>query len=117
MFFYFNFKEVTKAVEDLSVQYIKHPLEDAWTLWYYENDRGKDWEANQKMIVTFSTCEDFWRFVLFYFFFVLNYLAMKVCVIILIKYASSSSLQKLVSVEKFPSINKYVMPCINPSKI
>ncbi|XP_044739125.1 eukaryotic translation initiation factor 4E-1A-like isoform X2 [Chrysoperla carnea] len=38
----------------------KHPLEHTWTLWYYENDRNKDWEANQREVTSFSTAEDFW---------------------------------------------------------
>ncbi|CAH1276381.1 unnamed protein product [Diabrotica balteata] len=39
---------------------IKHPLQNAWTLWYYENDRTQAWEKNQKEIATFQTVEDFW---------------------------------------------------------
>eukprot|EP00093_Oithona_nana_P002217 02217.XXX_18908_19722_1 [CDS] Oithona nana genome sequencing. len=38
----------------------KHPLQNKWTLWYYKNDRSKDWESNQKQVITFSTVEDFW---------------------------------------------------------
>lgn len=40
---------------------IKHPLQSAWTLWYYENDRTQTWEKNQKEISSFQTVEDFWR--------------------------------------------------------
>ncbi|CAH1113723.1 unnamed protein product [Psylliodes chrysocephalus] len=39
---------------------IKHPLQSAWTLWYYENDRTQTWEKNQKEISSFQTVEDFW---------------------------------------------------------
>ncbi|XP_019874827.1 eukaryotic translation initiation factor 4E-1A isoform X1 [Aethina tumida] len=39
---------------------IKHPLQNSWTLWYYENDRTQTWEKNQKEIVSFQTVEDFW---------------------------------------------------------
>ncbi|KDR11192.1 eukaryotic translation initiation factor 4E-like [Zootermopsis nevadensis] len=39
---------------------IKHPLQNTWTLWYYENDRNKNWEENQKEIISFDTVEDFW---------------------------------------------------------
>ena len=30
----------------------KHPLQNKWTLWYYKNDRSKDWESNQKQVLT-----------------------------------------------------------------
>ncbi|XP_015519906.1 eukaryotic translation initiation factor 4E [Neodiprion pinetum] len=39
---------------------IKHPLQNTWTLWYYENDRSKTWEQNQREITSFDTAEDFW---------------------------------------------------------
>ncbi|XP_015605883.1 eukaryotic translation initiation factor 4E-1A isoform X2 [Cephus cinctus] len=39
---------------------IKHPLQNTWTLWYYENDRTKNWEQNQREITSFDTAEDFW---------------------------------------------------------
>lgn len=39
---------------------IKHPLQNPWTLWYYENEKGKTWEANQHAITSFETVEDFW---------------------------------------------------------
>ncbi|CAG9862981.1 unnamed protein product [Phyllotreta striolata] len=39
---------------------IKHPLQSAWTLWYFENDRSQSWEKNQKEISSFQTVEDFW---------------------------------------------------------
>jgi len=39
---------------------IKHPLQNKWTLWYYENDRSNSWEKNQKEIASFDTVEDFW---------------------------------------------------------
>lgn len=39
---------------------IKHPLQNTWTLWYYENDRNKSWEQNQREITSFDTAEDFW---------------------------------------------------------
>jgi len=38
----------------------KHPLQNDWTLWYFKNDRTKDWDANLKSVITFSTVEDFW---------------------------------------------------------
>lgn len=39
---------------------IKHPLQNAWTLWFFKNDKTKSWETNQKEIITFNTVEDFW---------------------------------------------------------
>nr|QBH73400.1 eukaryotic translation initiation factor 4e [Liposcelis bostrychophila] len=39
---------------------IKHPLQNTWTLWYYENDRSKTWEENQREVFSFDTIEDFW---------------------------------------------------------
>ncbi|XP_018577506.1 eukaryotic translation initiation factor 4E-1A-like [Anoplophora glabripennis] len=39
---------------------IKHPLQNCWTLWYYENDRTQSWAQNQKEIASFQTVEDFW---------------------------------------------------------
>jgi len=38
----------------------KHPLQNTWTLWFYKNDRSKDWSDNQKAVIDFSTVEDFW---------------------------------------------------------
>lgn len=38
----------------------KHPLQNAWTLWYLEVDRTKAWEDMQNIVSTFDTVEDFW---------------------------------------------------------
>ena len=38
---------------------IKHPLENAWTL-FYKNGRSRSWEDNQKPVMTVTTVEDFW---------------------------------------------------------
>ncbi|XKL67865.1 hypothetical protein PGB90_003356 [Kerria lacca] len=38
----------------------KHPLEHCWSLWYYENNKDKSWEENQKEVTSFSSVEDFW---------------------------------------------------------
>lgn len=38
---------------------IKHPLENAWTL-FYKNGRSRSWEDNQKPVLTVTTIEDFW---------------------------------------------------------
>ena len=39
---------------------IKHPLQNKWALWFYKNDKSKDWIANLKLITAFDTVEDFW---------------------------------------------------------
>jgi len=41
-------------------RYIKHPLQNAWTLWFFKNDKSKTWEENQRPIITVTTVEDFW---------------------------------------------------------
>lgn len=40
---------------------IKHPLQNQWSLWFYDNDRNKTWEENLIELTTFDTVEDFWR--------------------------------------------------------
>jgi len=39
----------------------RHPLKQAWTLWYYRNDRALSWEANQLEVATVTTIEEFWQ--------------------------------------------------------
>lgn len=39
---------------------IKHPLQNPWTLWFFKNDKLRNWEDNQRAIITFNTVEDFW---------------------------------------------------------
>ena len=39
---------------------VKHPLQNAWTLWFFKNDKARSWEENQKAIITVNTVEDFW---------------------------------------------------------
>jgi len=39
---------------------IKHPLQTAWTLWFFKNDKARTWEENQRPIITVTTVEDFW---------------------------------------------------------
>lgn len=51
-----DLKEVLASQAEL----VKHPLQHAWTLWYYEPDRNKSWEDNQNQVSTFNTVEDFW---------------------------------------------------------
>jgi len=41
-------------------RYIKHPLQNAWTLWFFKNDKFRSWEENQRPIITVTTVEDFW---------------------------------------------------------
>jgi translation initiation factor 4E len=50
------------SVEELPPDFhVKHPLQNTWTLWYYENDRNKNREENQREVTDFDTAEDFWR--------------------------------------------------------
>ena len=39
---------------------IKHPLQNTWALWYFKNDKSRDWCDNLRRVITFSTVEDFW---------------------------------------------------------
>ena len=39
----------------------KHPLQNAWTLWFFKNDKSLTWEENQRPIITVKSVEDFWR--------------------------------------------------------
>ncbi|OWF39380.1 eukaryotic translation initiation factor 4E-like [Mizuhopecten yessoensis] len=39
---------------------IKHPLQNKWALWFFKNDRTKEWTANLKLVTSFDTVEDFW---------------------------------------------------------
>ncbi|XP_016133540.1 eukaryotic translation initiation factor 4E-like [Sinocyclocheilus grahami] len=41
-------------------QYIKHPLQHRWALWYFKNDKSKSWTENLRLISKFDTVEDFW---------------------------------------------------------
>eukprot|EP00094_Tigriopus_californicus_P013947 TCALIF_13500-PA protein Name:"Similar to Eukaryotic translation initiation factor 4E (Aplysia californica)" AED:0.08 eAED:0.08 QI:279/0.33/0.75/1/0.33/0.5/4/1135/185 len=34
--------------------------QNSWTLWFYKNDRSRNWEENQRKIITFCSVEDFW---------------------------------------------------------
>ena len=54
-----------QQIESLKIQdvsgelMIKHPLQNSWTLWFFKNDKTKQWEENQREIITFNTVEDF----------------------------------------------------------
>ncbi len=39
---------------------VKHPLQNRWALWFFKNDKSKDWASNLKQITAFDTVEDFW---------------------------------------------------------
>ncbi|XP_068081199.1 eukaryotic translation initiation factor 4E-1A isoform X2 [Anabrus simplex] len=54
-------KKEDGVTEDIPVEVsYKHPLQNTWTLWYFETDRNKSWEDNQREITSFDTAEDFW---------------------------------------------------------
>ncbi|KAK9888400.1 hypothetical protein WA026_000651 [Henosepilachna vigintioctopunctata] len=53
--------QISEEVDVCVVDYtIKHPLQCAWTMWYFENDRSQNWEDNVREIASFQTIEDFW---------------------------------------------------------
>ena len=55
-----NIEETTEQIQRLSdCQIIKHPLENAWTL-FFKNGKSRTWEDNQKPVITVTTVEDFW---------------------------------------------------------
>ena len=39
---------------------VKHPLQNCWALWYFKNDRSRDWSDNLKLVAKFQFVEDFW---------------------------------------------------------
>lgn len=39
---------------------MKHPLQHKWALWYFKNDRSKDWKENLQLVAKFEFVEDFW---------------------------------------------------------
>jgi len=39
---------------------VKHPLQNRWSLWFFKNDKTKNWAANLRQITTFDSVEDFW---------------------------------------------------------
>lgn len=43
-----------------SVDIVKHPLHDKWTMWYLKQDQKKKWEEMLQTVETFATVEDFW---------------------------------------------------------
>ncbi|KAK7111730.1 eukaryotic translation initiation factor 4E-1A-like isoform X2 [Littorina saxatilis] len=57
-------KEVEDVEEEMALagpeDLIKHPLQNRWAMWFFKNDKAKDWCDNLRVITTFSTVEDFW---------------------------------------------------------
>ena len=47
---------------------IKHPLQNRWSLWFFKNDKLKEWADNLRVITSFDTIEDFWGYDIFIFF-------------------------------------------------
>jgi len=52
--------DVERTTNEAPERYIKHPLQNAWTLWFFKNDKSRSWEENQRPIITVTTVEDFW---------------------------------------------------------
>jgi len=38
----------------------KHPLQNRWSMWYFKNDKQKDWKSNLMLLASCDTVEDFW---------------------------------------------------------
>jgi len=53
-------KDEKAVVEVGPEEFLKHPLQNAWTLWFFKNDKARTWEENQRPILTVATVEDFW---------------------------------------------------------
>merc|ERR1712240_337684 len=51
-----NFEKMSLTPEEAR----KHPLQNAWTLWFFKNDKSRSWEEIQRPIITVTTVEDFW---------------------------------------------------------
>jgi len=49
--------EITISPEHMM---LKHPLQNKWAMWFFKNDKSKDWAANLRYITSFDTVEDFW---------------------------------------------------------
>ncbi|XP_042195989.1 eukaryotic translation initiation factor 4E-1A [Callorhinchus milii] len=54
-----GFRPSSKASPTLE-PYLKHPLQNRWTLWFFKNDKSKAWQANLRLVTKFDTVEDFW---------------------------------------------------------
>ena len=35
----------------------KHPLQNRWSMWYFKNDKAKEWKDNHKLIASCDTIE------------------------------------------------------------
>lgn len=56
-------KDGQEAANDDSASadaYIKHPLQNSWTLWFLHPDKNRGWEDRVIPIISFDTVEDFW---------------------------------------------------------
>merc|ERR1719423_412964 len=55
---------VAPAGEELTISpehmMLKHPLQNKWAMWFFKNDKSKDWASNLRYITSFDTVEDFW---------------------------------------------------------
>ena len=36
------------------------PMQNKWAMWFFKNDKSKDWASNLRYITSFDTVEDFW---------------------------------------------------------
>ncbi len=43
-----------------SLDLVKHPLQNKWSMWFFKNDKSKSWADNLRVITSVDTVEDFW---------------------------------------------------------
>ncbi|KAK3754997.1 hypothetical protein QZH41_015155, partial [Actinostola sp. cb2023] len=36
-------------------KYVKHPLQNKWSLWFFKNDKQKSWTENLRIVTSFDT--------------------------------------------------------------
>lgn len=49
-----------QAEAEAAENYIKHPLQNSWTLWFLHPDAHRAWDDRVIPILSFDTVEDFW---------------------------------------------------------
>lgn len=65
---------------------VKHPLQNRWTLWYFKNEKNKNWKEMQHMVSSFATVEDFWAYVsTVKFYFNFRQFLSSVCFVLVLK--------------------------------
>jgi len=50
----------TSPITTPNVEYVKHPLQNEWQLWFWKNIPNGTWEDGLLRVAKFKTVEDFW---------------------------------------------------------